>query len=818
MDISNKTQRAILKGYFVKNAIPTQRNFAELIDACLNQGEDGIAKISGEPLNLESAPSGLQTIMNFYKDFAHTKPAWTISLNPRANLSDPGSAQPGWSVGDADGASKLFIDETSGNVGIGTTSPSAKLHVSGSTTLDGTTSVTGNLTVAGTSTLTGNVGIGTPDPKRTLDVKGQITFNGNRVNPNSPNGLFWHGSDNYGIYRESGEWVAPYPALRIAFQTGVSIGAGSGHGGTRIYDGAEMNNLIASFGDGVTGGAGRYNTYLKGNVGIGTTNPLAKLSINGGLHVGGDADPGDNNLLVAGTSILIGNVGIGLAPAGSLDVARGTESGGTALFRGTDRVSHFNYSTPEHTYIRGGKTSSHVFINDNGGNVGIGTTNPLAKLSINGGLHVGGNSDPGHKNLLVDGTFKVDGAATLNGTVNIAGDISTDAIAQITPFAVRGVGHNNGGSPYVKLGGQTIYSGTGRGLTLTVINKANHLPVADSTAYDTHDSISATDLLATAMLAVTVDQIGIIVSSDSWCRGAESSSSLKEAFAQLGLYQALNGAQSAANRMPYVAIFEVDVSGVGRAAEVFASNGASAPYAELRGWLLDGSFVTEGNPSNALVGVNANGHRQLGVFTNHDGNVGIGTTTPAAKLDVNGTLKVTAAAFFGPDPSGKYLQIGGDAKDAYKERSVLAVEAGNLHLDSKKNQNLYLNYHNKAGNVYSNKSIGVLSDRKLKTNINTEKGILERLLQLDVKNYQWKNRADKGTKDIGFIAQDVQPLFPELVSSIADPDTKEFTLALKYDNFGVLAVGGLKELQAETKTIIDGLQTRIEKLETLLAQ
>lgn len=38
-----------------------------------------------------------------------------------------------------------------------------------------------------------------------------------------------------------------------------------------------------------------------GNVGIGTTTPLAKLAINGGVNVGADSDPGDNNLDVAGT-------------------------------------------------------------------------------------------------------------------------------------------------------------------------------------------------------------------------------------------------------------------------------------------------------------------------------------------------------------------------------------------------------------------------------------------------------------------------------------------------------------------------------------
>ena len=46
--------------------------------------------------------------------------------------------------------------------------------------------------------------------------------------------------------------------------------------------------------------ASEYN-LLNGKVGINTTTPVSQLSINGGLHVGGDSDAGDNNLLVDGT-------------------------------------------------------------------------------------------------------------------------------------------------------------------------------------------------------------------------------------------------------------------------------------------------------------------------------------------------------------------------------------------------------------------------------------------------------------------------------------------------------------------------------------
>ena len=46
-----------------------------------------------------------------------------------------------------------------------------------------------------------------------------------------------------------------------------------------------------------------------GTVGIGTTNAAAKLAVNGGVHVGGDSDPGDNNLLVDGTGVITGGFG-----------------------------------------------------------------------------------------------------------------------------------------------------------------------------------------------------------------------------------------------------------------------------------------------------------------------------------------------------------------------------------------------------------------------------------------------------------------------------------------------------------------------------
>jgi len=88
-------------------------------------------------------------------------------------------------------------------------------------------------------------------------------------------------------------------------------------------------------------------------------------------------------------------VGIGLTnPLANLDVARGTSNLGTAMFRGTTNISHFNYGTNEETYIRGGKSTSNVIINDVGNNVGIGVGDPAYKLDVGNRMRL--RSQPGN--------------------------------------------------------------------------------------------------------------------------------------------------------------------------------------------------------------------------------------------------------------------------------------------------------------------------------------------------------------------------------------------------------------------------------------
>ncbi|MEB4593419.1 hypothetical protein VSS37_20750 [Candidatus Thiothrix sp. Deng01] len=124
MDLSNKRNRDELKSFFKKNDIPTERNFADLIDGMLNQKDDGVAKQPNSPFSIEADPSAQQNALSLYLKLADNAPAWTLSLK------NPDGSRAGLSINDINKNSRLFID-ANGNTGVGVTNPAEALEING---------------------------------------------------------------------------------------------------------------------------------------------------------------------------------------------------------------------------------------------------------------------------------------------------------------------------------------------------------------------------------------------------------------------------------------------------------------------------------------------------------------------------------------------------------------------------------------------------------------------------------------------------------------------------------------------------------------
>jgi hypothetical protein len=105
--------------------------------------------------------------------------------------------------------------------------------------------------------------------------------------------------------------------------------------------------------------------------------------------------------------------------------------------------------------------------------------------------------------------------------------------------------------------------------------------------------------------------------------------------------------------------------------------------------------------------------------------------------------------------------------------------------------------------IYSNGTYGSVSDSRLKKNIETSRGYLSDLCQLRVVKYGWNTNDDSVPKELGFIAQEVEEVFPSLVDN-----SGEYKM-IKQPVLIPMLVKAIQEQQA----IIETLTNRISALE-----
>lgn len=117
-----------------------------------------------------------------------------------------------------------------------------------------------------------------------------------------------------------------------------------------------------------------------------------------------------------------------------------------------------------------------------------------------------------------------------------------------------------------------------------------------------------------------------------------------------------------------------------------------------------------------------------------------------------------------------------------------------------------------------------LSDRRLKKDVaGISTGTLSKIMQLEPVTYRFKAEENNAKMSVGFIAQDVQALFPELVGNIKDKETGQDYLNVNYTGISVMGIKAIQEQQAQIEALkkeneqlrkqYDSLETRLQKLE-----
>ncbi|HEY6504094.1 MAG TPA: tail fiber domain-containing protein [Chitinophagaceae bacterium] len=110
-----------------------------------------------------------------------------------------------------------------------------------------------------------------------------------------------------------------------------------------------------------------------------------------------------------------------------------------------------------------------------------------------------------------------------------------------------------------------------------------------------------------------------------------------------------------------------------------------------------------------------------------------------------------------------------------------------------------------------------VSDGRLKTNIQKAPSLIEKILQLQPVTYKMKS--DGLSTKIGFIAQEVKQLFPELVRVTHAPGNYEGINDLhliNYSSFGVLAIKAIQEQQQMIEVINKEIELLKEQNKMLL--
>ncbi|WP_408097051.1 tail fiber domain-containing protein [Peredibacter sp. HCB2-198] len=489
--------------------------------------------------------------------------------------------------------------------------------------------------------------------------------------------------------------------------------------------------------------------HSNGYVGVGTATPLRPLHVSQPAAAGGNAaplmiqrlntsgTPSANELTVmqfqipnsAGTGILAADMGSTLT-----DVTPGSEKG-ALIFR----------TTPD-----GGSTIPERMRIDSAGNIGVGTSTPLARLHIKDSLNALSIAQ-------IENTSNGTAASATLNTVSDGAGIGMEAFSTTFPGAWGSVPkadsvtlRAHGGSPpsnmlvgtstaaplhFMTASNPRMTIGAGGSVGIGTTNPAYPLHLDQPTAAN---DVSAYVMGATMGADATLGPLSLAIWGRPSATAANRYVSIVAADSitarPLILNMASNGVQGRVGIGTTNPVSILDVAGQGWIRE---SGGGGLAASAGRGLKLEYTTSTDSGLIQAYDYTTAS-PKVLSLQTT-GGDVGIGTTAPGYRLHVNG--------------------------------SVAGIGAYNA-----------------------------LSDRRYKKDFEKIPDALERVIQLNGFFYKWRQdehpdmQFEKG-RDMGVIAQDVHKVFPEAVST----DKKSGIMSVAYSKLIAPIIEAIKELFTQSQ-------------------
>ncbi len=585
-----------------------------------------------------------------------------------------------------DGNNEGISVDASGNVGIGTASPAARLHVSGNLYVTGSNSTVGTLqggtVVAGYSTAAavitsqstnenlqiyangagnlflqqngGNVGIGTTSPAYKLTVAGTGYFN-SPVIVGTPIDV-GHAATKAYVDDKMVSWTKldTFPAACQAGQVVTGIGstltctttastaytAGNGlnlSGTTFSLAASGTNNYLTKWTG--TNTLGQGVIYDSGtNVGIGTTSPSAKLTVvsanPGNPYAGGSFLSGSASSY---TSLAVGRV----TPDILIGVAGANNNWLSGTVPGDSIILHY-----AKTHFGSSVSGAAQITLDTSGNLGVGTTSPQYKLSVvgtgyfNNPVIVGTPIDVGHaatKAYVDDKMVSWTKLDTFPAACQ-AGQVVTGIGSTLTCTTTAGTTYTAGNG--LNLSGTAFsLAASGSANYVTRWTSASQLGYGKIFDNNTNVGINTASPSASANLQINAannfEALRLVSAS---------------AYSPLNIRNSANDAD----------IFRVDQSGSLAVGSVPWTRLTSFPAACSAGQFVSaiGSTLTCATPAGGSVGDDLGSHKaekniwmggywlsndgdDEGVYVDASGNVGIGTSAPSTTLHANGVITAT---------------------------------------------------------------------------------------------------------------------------------------------------------------------------------